>query len=73
MNRSVSEVLEMINESIIDVMHNINAYEYARGADIEEHMVELRFLLDEYRNLYHAWDLSTAHHRIKEMYGINNL
>jgi hypothetical protein len=57
----------MINESIIDVIHNIN-YEYARGADIEEHMVELRFLLDEYRNLYHAWDLSVLHRRTKEMY-----
>ena len=68
MTRSVSEVLESINDSIVDLMHAIDPYEYARGADIDEQMIELKFLLDEYRNLYHAWDLSVLHERMKEAY-----
>jgi hypothetical protein len=68
MSRTVSEVLEMINESIVDLMHNIKTMKDERGYEVDEYMAELRFLLDEYRNLYHAWDLSVLHHRTKEMY-----
>ena len=73
MTQTVFEVLENINASIIELTHIIKTMKDERGYEIDEYMTELKFLLDEYRNLYHEWDLSAVHHRIKEIYGINNL
>ena len=68
MSRTVSEVLNGINASIDDVLHNIMTMKDERGYEVEEHMIELKFLLDEYRKLHQTRDLSVLNHRTKEMY-----
>jgi isocitrate/isopropylmalate dehydrogenase len=66
MTRTVSEVLDDINACIVGLMHDLKTISHDH--DMEEIRIELRFLLDEYRNLYHAWDLSVLNHRTKEMF-----
>ena len=68
MTRTVNEVLENINASINDVLHDIMTMKDERGYEVEEHQIELKFLLEEYCKLNHAQDLSVLNHRSKEMF-----
>lgn len=66
MIRNVDQVLESIDASIEDTLHHIMGMEDERGYELEEFMIELTFLIKEYRKLRITRNLDVLHHRIKE-------
>ena len=68
MTRTVDQVLESIDASIEDVLHDVMTIEDDRGYQVDEYMIELAFLIGEYRKLRQTRDLSVLNYRTKEMH-----
>ena len=68
MTRTVDQVLESIDASIEDVLHDVMTIEDDRGYQVDECMIELAFLIGEYRKLRQTRDLSVLNYRTKEMH-----
>lgn len=68
MTRSVDQVLESIDAQIEDVLHDIMMMDDERGYEVDEHMIELTILVDQYRKLRRSRDLNVLDHRTREQH-----